>query len=98
MNIGDKVVCHTNRIYITNHNTGNIELMHTKNKTYIISKIENDFLFITSDIKDNNSDKYQTFQYVNEDVSIYFIFKDYFTPLKELRKLKLQKITNNVQI
>lgn len=83
MNIGDKVYCKKTHF--------DYETIHTKNKTYTILYVDANVIQLTSDKKDwNNSSK--TFTYNKDKTGIFYDFFEYFIPLKEYRKMKLQKI------
>lgn len=101
MNIGDKVYCIKDRLY----NTITNEVVLEKGKYYTVTNIIKDVISITSDVKEwNSSGNMVIFEYEFKKITkiyknrIYYNFYEYFLSPTELRKLKLQKIANNVQI
>ena len=88
MKVGDKVVCIKNTNF--GKNWEGLEHIYKVNNLYEVA-----FIYVTDDdVKDHLNikcvgDRYLSFS-LNADHK--YKFKDYFSELKELRKLKLEKI------
>ena len=88
MKVGDKVVCIKDANF--GKNWEGIEHIYKVNNLYEVA-----FIYVTDDdVKDHVNikcvdDRYLSFS-LNDDHK--YKFKDYFSELKELRKLKLEKI------
>ena len=95
MKVGDKVYCIKNFKIPTNP-----DVFFDKNKTYKITAAMKN-VYLNYDTENKISDIYQIdyklnfhFYPVKYTISSDFCFNDYFITIKELRKLKLEKLNN----
>jgi predicted methyltransferase len=88
MKVGDKVHCKKSRVF-------GDEFVYIKEKTYVITEIKNNFVYVSSSICGTKIESFLMIIKCNKKKPVYYKFYDYFFTEQELRKQKLKRLNES---